>query len=103
MPPGNISFNDESNFHIKSRVILGAPETPKMISFLTSKGIVKNEKDGKTLLIVAAGIFFAASIVVLLVFNTDLFKKSSLSNDEIKANIERFNQIKKNAKKNVIQ
>jgi len=103
MPPGNISFNDESNFHIKSRVILGAPETPKMISFLTSRGIVKNEKDGKILLLAVTGVFFAASIVVFLVYNTDLFKKSSLSSDEIKANIEKFNQIKNNAKKNVIQ
>ncbi len=67
----SISF-DENKYKIKSRSILVQAEVPKMITFLTTKGIVKNEKQAQMVLLGATACFFIASIFVFMVFVLDV-------------------------------
>ena len=48
---GSIDFHEENEFHIRSRRLLGEPETPSMIRFLLRTGVVKNEKQAVSILI----------------------------------------------------
>lgn len=66
-----ISF-EENKYKIKSRSIFGQAEVPKMITFLTNKGIVKNERQAKAVLLGLTACFFIASVVVFMVFVLDV-------------------------------
>ncbi len=57
--------NDNLNSKYKSRVVLGQPVTPNMVKFLTTKGIVKNEKQAMTILSIVAVLFFTSSIFII--------------------------------------
>ena len=48
----------------QSRVILGRPETPKMVAFMINKGIIKNEKTAGNVLIVISAVFFLSAIFI---------------------------------------
>ena len=64
--PEEISFdNNNNNFNYKSRVILGQPETPKMVKFLIGKGIVKSEKQAGYLMICMTMLFFLSSFILI--------------------------------------
>lgn len=81
-----IQFEEEygnSEFHIKSRKILGEPTTPTMINFLLEKGIVKNEKQATFLLIVCIVIFLSLSIFII---------RNAISNNEELMVINKFGQ-----------
>ncbi len=57
----NISF-DDSKFKIKSRVVLGQEETPKIIKFLVNKKIVKTEKQALIFLLILLIIALSLSV-----------------------------------------
>lgn len=62
----NVVFNeDEQEFHIKSRKILGEPETPTMIRLLLKSGAAKNEKQALTILLVAVLFMVVATILII--------------------------------------
>jgi hypothetical protein len=63
----NITFENDS-VRYRSRSILGVPQVPKMVTFLTNKGLVKNERQAKAVLLGMTACFFVASIVVFMVF-----------------------------------
>lgn len=61
----NIEFEEDNNeFHIKSRKILGEPETPSMTKALLKTGIVKNEKQALIVLILLAVSMIGAAIFI---------------------------------------
>jgi hypothetical protein len=60
----NISF-DEDKYKIRSRSILGMPQTPKMISFLVGKKIVKSERHAMTLLLIITGLSVVATMYIV--------------------------------------
>ena len=64
----DIQFDNEyenSDFHIRSRKILGEPTTPTMINFLLNKGVVKTEKQATILLGISIVIFISISIFII--------------------------------------
>jgi hypothetical protein len=61
MSTNNISFNDEDKFKIRSRSIFGTAQTPKMISALVGRGIVKNEKQAMYILFLITFLALAAT------------------------------------------
>ncbi|MFA7422013.1 MAG: hypothetical protein WCZ90_20180 [Melioribacteraceae bacterium] len=62
----NVVFNeDEQEFHIKSRKILGEPETPTMIRLLLKSGAAKNEKQALIILLVAVLFMVVATILII--------------------------------------
>jgi len=63
-----LRFNEEDNFHIKSRRLFGEPTTPSMISFLLRFGIVKNEKQALVLLL-----SFVFVIIFLTIYISNVF------------------------------
>ena len=65
-------FEEEPNteFHIRSRRILGAPETPAMVQFLLKRGWAKNEKQALYILIAAIVIFLGISFYIFHANNT---------------------------------
>lgn len=67
-----IRFNEEEEFHIKSRKLFGDPTTPSMVRFLLRYGIVKNEKQALVVLIafIAVVIFLTIYLSNNLLFNT---------------------------------
>jgi hypothetical protein len=69
-----ISFHEDNEFHIRSRKLLGEPETPSMIRFLLRTGIVKDEK--QALYVLIGVIVVALSSAVFLI-------RSEFSNPEI--------------------
>ncbi len=72
----DIQFEEEygnTEFHFKSRKILGEPTTPTMVNFLLNKGIVKNEKQATIVLLLCILIFLGLSVFIL---------RSALINDE---------------------
>jgi hypothetical protein len=90
-----ISF-DENKYKIKSRVIFGQAEVPKMILFLTNKGLVKNENQAKMVLLGLTGCFFVASIVVFMVFVLDVRiggQSNAITEEQLQENRDRFQQI----------
>lgn len=46
-----IQFNEENDFHFKSREILGVSKTPGMVLWLKNKGIVKDERTAQIILV----------------------------------------------------
>jgi len=56
-----VEFNEENEFHIKSRALFGEPQTPSMIRILLKTGIVKTEKQAVVALLI---------MVVIMVFAT---------------------------------
>jgi hypothetical protein len=60
-----IDFHEENEFHIKSRRLLGEPETPTMVRFLLRSGFAKNEK--QALYILIGVVFIALSSVFFIV------------------------------------
>jgi len=70
-----IEFEEEydgSEFHIRSRKILGEKTTPTMINFLIDRGVVKTEKQALGLSILTIVIFLSISVFII---------RSSLVND----------------------
>jgi hypothetical protein len=68
MSDNGIEFEDEydgSEFHIRSRKILGERVTPGMITFLIDRGVAKNEKQALTISIVLICIFVSISIFII--------------------------------------
>lgn len=55
---------DESKFKLRSRKILGAPEVPTMIKFLVTKGIVKNEGQAVSILLVLCVVLVVATYFI---------------------------------------
>ena len=94
-----ISF-EENKYKVKSRSIFGQAEVPKMITFLTNKGIVKNERQAKAVLLGLTACFFIASVVVFMVFVLDvrLFNRAPTPTPEQiqkrQENRERFEKLK---------
>lgn len=72
----NISF-DTDNTRFKSRTILGSPQTPGMTKFLINKGLVKDEKQANSLMIIITILFLLAAVYVFAkyVFEVNLFNK----------------------------
>ncbi len=60
--------NLSQNNRFQSRVVLGIPQTPGMVNFLMSKGVIKNEKQAGNLLLVLTGLFFLSAIVIFVVY-----------------------------------
>ena len=56
-----LEFDEEQ---YKSRIILEKGKTPKMVSFLIKKGIVKSEKQASVLLVAISTFFFLISIFI---------------------------------------
>ena len=97
----NLEFEEEK---FKSPVIFGQSKTPKMVSFLIKKGIVKSEKTAGTFLMVLSLVFFSLSIFIFVYFVLGIktFSRSSqvpnnLGNlpPEIRAQIEGGATLKK--------
>ncbi len=96
----NITF-DEDKYKIKSRSIFGQAEVPKMILFLTNKGIVKTESQAKAVLLGLTTCFFVASIVVFAVFVLDVRiggQSGGITPEQLQENRDRFQQIINNGK-----
>lgn len=78
MSDSGIEFEDEYNgseFHIRSRKILGESVTPGMITFLIDRGLVKNEKQALIVSLVLIMIFISISVFIIrttLVDNTPI-------------------------------
>lgn len=68
MSDDDIQFDEEygnSNFHIRSRKILGEPTTPSMITFLLKKKIAKNEKQATIILLLIIVLFLGLSSFII--------------------------------------
>lgn len=59
----DITFNDNNNY--KSKSILSTSQTPGMAKFLINKGIVKNEKQARGILLTIIMVFFISSFVLI--------------------------------------
>ncbi len=95
-----ISF-DENKYKVKSRSIFGQAEVPKMITFLTNKGMVKNERQAKAVLLGLTACFFIASVVVFMVFVLDVKvggRQNEPTSEEMQAARDRFEQASKEYK-----
>ena len=66
-----VIFEEDNEFHMKSRRLLGKPETPGMVRFLLNTGIVKNEKQALIVLIGVIIVVVVATIWVFRVMNKD--------------------------------
>ena len=60
-----VEFNEENEFHIKSRALFGDPQTPTMIRLLLKTGIIKKEKHAVAVLLIMVVIFVGATLWVL--------------------------------------
>jgi len=47
-----VQFNEDNEFHIKSRALFGDPQTPTMIRFLMKTGLAKTEKNAVVILLI---------------------------------------------------
>jgi len=55
-----VEFEENNDFHIKSRTMLGISQTPSMVSFLLRTGIAKSEKQALAILIIFVVIVMGA-------------------------------------------
>lgn len=60
-----IEFNEDNEFHIKSRALFGEKQTPTMIRMLLKSGIVKNEKQAVVVLLTIAILAIGATWFIL--------------------------------------
>lgn len=60
-----VEFNDENEFHIKSRALFGDPQTPTMIRLLLKTGVVKSEKQAVVVLLIMVVIMVSATWWIL--------------------------------------
>lgn len=63
-----IEFEEEydgSEFHIRSRKLLGGKTTPTMINFLIDRGVAKTEKQALVLSLVVILLFLGISIFII--------------------------------------
>ena len=60
-----IEFNEENEFHIKSRALFGDPQTLTMIRLLLKTGIIKKEKHAVAVLLIMVVIFVGVTLFVL--------------------------------------
>lgn len=60
-----VEFNEENEFHIKSRALFGDPQTPTMIRLLLKTGLIKNEKQAVAALLVMVVLMVGATLWVL--------------------------------------
>jgi hypothetical protein len=61
----SVQFNEDNEFHIKSRALFGEKQTPTMIRILLKSGIVKNEKQAVVVLLFAVVVMASATWFVL--------------------------------------
>jgi hypothetical protein len=61
----DLDFMEKNEFHTKSKVLLGEPQTPKLIKFLLKIGLAKNEK--QALVILVTSIFTIISLTIFLI------------------------------------
>ncbi|MEY2641043.1 MAG: hypothetical protein RL150_436 [Candidatus Parcubacteria bacterium] len=65
-----IEFEEEyngSDFHIRSRKLLGEKTTPTMITFLIDRGVAKSEKQAFIISIALIVIFISLSVFIIRV------------------------------------
>jgi hypothetical protein len=63
-----IEFEEEydgSEFHIRSRKLLGEKTTPTMITFLMDRGVAKTEKQALLIAVIMILIFLGVSIMII--------------------------------------
>ena len=60
-----IDFHEDNDFHIRSRRLLGEPETPSMIRFLLRSGVAKTEKQALYILISVILVALSATIFII--------------------------------------
>jgi hypothetical protein len=60
-----VQFHEDNELHIKSRRLLGEPETPSMIRFLLRTGVVKNEKEALYILIAVVVVALSSTIFLI--------------------------------------
>ncbi len=75
----DLQFEENNVSAFQSRIILGKAVTPKMITFLINRGIVKDQKTAGKFLLGICIIFILASILILavFVFDVNLTKKDT--------------------------
>lgn len=83
-----IQFEGESSTpRFQSRAIFGEPKTPKMVTFLINKGIVKNERAAGQLLLVLCIFFFFLTVYIyaVYVFRITQSEPAPLSEETLRA------------------
>lgn len=61
-----VEFEENNNeFHIRSRRLLGEPDTPGMVRILLKYGVVKNEKQALVVLVTLMLVAFSATFLLL--------------------------------------
>lgn len=60
-----IDFMENNEFHVKSRKLLGEPQTPTMVNLLLRSGLVKTEKQALIVLIVFICLVFFLTLLIL--------------------------------------
>lgn len=73
----------DRQFKIRSRKILGQPTTPSIISFMLNKRIVKNEKQATIIILIIIAIFLSLSVWII---------RANLGNPEELMVIDRYGQ-----------
>ena len=89
------TFNNNSDY--KSRSILSTSQTPGMAKFLINKGIVKNEKQARGILLTITTISLLASIYIFatFVFDIQIFNRTpQLTEEQIQQNRERLERLR---------
>jgi len=60
-----VEFNEENEFHTKSRALFGDPKTPTMIRLLLKTGIVRNEKQAVAVLLIMVVLMVGVTLWIL--------------------------------------
>lgn len=60
-----VDFMENNEFHIKSRKLLGEPQTPTMIRLLLKSGLVKTEKQALIVVSIFICVMFVATWFIL--------------------------------------
>ena len=60
-----VEFNEENEFHIKSRALFGDPQTPTMIRLLLKTGIIKSERHAVFALLIIVVLMISATWWIL--------------------------------------
>jgi hypothetical protein len=82
-----IQFDEDNKLRpsFKSRTILGAPSTPRMVQALLKTGIVKNEKTAGYVLISLSFLCFAIAFIIfyILIYSNNPNIQKDARNNEI--------------------
>lgn len=60
-----VQFNENEEFHLKTRTVLGETRKPKTVDWLEKKGIVKSERSAQIILIIVIIVCFGLAGVIL--------------------------------------